>query len=518
MKSFNGSGLNKISAIALFLILFSRQEAMCQNSILDSLFTFREGLIKTVNALNIITRETGYNFTYDSRLISQDKKIEMTFTSEKLNAILDSILNNDSLVYSVIDKYIIISKAPRSPVHAIDSLPTEDVTLISGIIIDAESRDPLPFATVALKNRGKGTVTNNNGEFLLKITRDCLSDTISISYLGFVRREIPVMQSPGNNFTISMKREFISIPEIIIRSHIPQEIIYKTLSAIQSNYGSTPAMLTGFYREGVLKKQELQVYSEAILEIYKSAYTGTLLNDQIKVYKSRKIENTGINDTLTVRLKAGLSTCLELDGVKNIFDFLSRESMPEYVYRMTDIVSFNEETAYVIDFEQKEGIDLPLYKGSVYINAVDFAILQADFELHPKYIHKMRDTFISSSSHGFNTWPVTVKYSVSYRRIDDRYFLNHVRGDLLFTSKQNKKLFSSQFRVFFELAITGINTMNVKRFEREELAPAHSVFSKTITSYDPAFWGDQDFLKPEDNLLQALTNMKVKLHEFSEEK
>jgi hypothetical protein len=57
---------------------------------------------------------------------------------------------------------------------------------------------------------------------------------------------------------------------------------------------------------------------------------------------------------------------------------------------------------------------------------------------------------------------------------------------------------------------------NVTRFEREELAPVHSVFSKTITNYDPVFWENQEFLKPEENLLQALKNMKVKLQEFSE--
>ncbi len=41
-------------------------------------------------------------------------------------------------------------------------------------------------------------------------------------------REIPVKQALGNNFTIRMTREFISIPEIIIRTQVPQEIIYKS--------------------------------------------------------------------------------------------------------------------------------------------------------------------------------------------------------------------------------------------------------------------------------------------------
>jgi hypothetical protein len=120
----------------------------------------------------------------------------------------------------------------------------------------------------------------------------------------------------------------------------------------------------------------------------------------------------------------------------------------------------------------------------------------------------MKGTFISSPSKYFSTWPVTVKYSVSYRKMDGRYFLSHVRGDLEFASKQTKRLFNTQFSVFLEMAVTSVSLNNVTRFEREELAPVHSVFSKTITN--------QDFLKPEDNLLQALKNMKVKLQEFSE--
>jgi hypothetical protein len=274
--------------------------------------------------------------------------------------------------------------------------------------------------------------------------------------------------------------------------------------------------MTAFYREGVLKKNELQTYSEAILQIYKSAYTGTLLNDQIKVFKSRKIENVSVSDSITVRLKAGLSTCLQLDGIKNLFDFVSRESVEEYSYRLTDIVSFDEESAFEIEFGQKEGVEMPMFKGSLFINTTDFALLNADFEINPAYLRKMKGTFISNPSRDFTTWPVSVKYSVSYRKMENRYYLSHVRGDLEFASKQKKKLFNTEFNVFFEMAVTNVSLTDVTRFEREELAPVHSVFSKTITNYDPVFWENQEFLKPEENLLQALKNMKVRLQEFSE--
>jgi hypothetical protein len=517
MHADNGTISRYISAIALLIFIITPGEINCQEGILDSLFTFRAGPVKTGAALNLITKKTGYHFTYDSRLIDAAKKTEMNFSNTRLEAILDSILKGDSLVYSVIDEFIIISREiPPPPPPANDTTNLTALKFITGIVVDGESNEPLPYATIGLKNEGRGTVSNNNGEFGLKISPGNYDDTISVSYLGFYGREIPVRQSLGNNFRISMRREFISITEIIIRNQIPQEIIYKSLASIPRNYGNTPAGMTAFYREGVLRKSQLQTYSEAILRIYKSAYSGSLLNDQIKVFKSRKIENINVTDSLSVRLKAGLSTCLQLDGIRNDFDFMSADNVEEYSYRLTDIISYDEETAFEIEFGQREGFEIPMFRGSMFINTSDYALLKAEFEINPGYLNKMKGSFISNPSRGFSTWPVSVKYAVTYRKVNDRYFLSHVRGDLEFASKQKKRLFNTQFNVFFEMAVTSMSLTGVTRFEREELAPIHSVFSRNITDYDPVFWENQDFLKPEENLLQAIKNMDARLQEFRE--
>ena len=514
MLSDNDHIFKKLSGIALLFLLVNSPKAFSQVNILDSAFTFRAGVVKTGNALHIISRQTGYYFTYDSRLIDPEKKTDLSFTNTKLSTVLNSLLKNDSLRYSVINKYIIIYRyIPPPPQSTVT--PEWEIKYITGVISDLETGEPLPFATIGIMSKGRGTVTNNNGEFGLKISRDCVNDSLSVSYLGYYSRTIPVREALDNTFNIKMMRKYISIPEIIIRNQAPQEIMRKAYNAIALNYGKTPAGMTAFYREAVIKRSELQSYSEAILQIFKSAYSGSIGADQIKVVKSRKIENTDIKDTLTVRLKAGLSSCLILDGARNTFDFLNPENYSQYDYRMTDIVTIDEESAFVIDFVQKQDIEIPLFKGSIYINTYDYAIVQAEFELNPEYIHKSKEDFISYQAKGYSMWPVSVKYSVSYRKLNNRYFLNHVRGDLIFTAKQKKRLFNTPFNVFFEMAVTDINLNNVTRFDREELAPIHSVFSRTIKSYDPVFWENQDFLRPEDNLLEQLKNMNVRLLEFS---
>ena len=54
---------------------------------------------------------------------------EMNFNEARLELILDGILQNDSLAFSVIDKYIIISHVIQPPTSKSDSL-----TLVKQII------------------------------------------------------------------------------------------------------------------------------------------------------------------------------------------------------------------------------------------------------------------------------------------------------------------------------------------------------------------------------------------------
>ena len=55
--------------------------------------------------------------------------------------------------------------------------------------------------------------------------------------------------------------------------------------------------------------------------------------------------------------------------------------MADYTYRMTDIVTYDDEAAYAIEFEQRENVDLPLYKGTIYINTVIMAFLMLNLKL-----------------------------------------------------------------------------------------------------------------------------------------
>jgi hypothetical protein len=491
-------------------------QLFAQESILERRVSLPGNSIRASRALSEVSRLTGYIFTYDTRIIDEDRVFTLPPSDMPVREVLDSVTGNREIRYSVIEKHIILYRDVITGTQdsVSDSIPVQHV--LSGKVIDAETSEPLPFATVGISHSGRGMVTNNNGDFILKITGESLNDTLSVSYVGYINRLIPVRSMPGNVMTIGMDRDFIPIPEIIIRAQDPALIIGKAISSVASNYGTTPVLLTGFYREGVYRKKEPQIYSEAVVQIYKSPYARSLQNDQVKVIRSRKIENLEAEDTLAVRLKAGLNSTLTLDGMRNMFDFLNPLSISSYDYHLTDIVTIDGETAFVISFSQKDWVTEPLMKGDVYINVDNYGVIFAEFEINPLYIARTGESYISRLPRNYSMKPEYVRYRTRYRCIDGRYYLSHVRGDLGFLAKGRKKLFNSRYNVFFELAITDHQTENVVRFEHEELAPVYSVFSNTVHGYDPEFWKNLDFLKPEDDLLEALGRLKIRLGEFSE--
>lgn len=507
----------RLLAIA-FLLTAGSSVLMSQESVFDTPLTLRMNSVKISTVLKAVTREISYEFTYDTDLVKPDSIVSVTAEDNTLRELLDQIFFERNLLYATIGNHIIIYREPVREENVAETENEEQIFLASGTVIEKGSGSPLPYATLGIYRKGKGTVSNFDGRFSFKVTREELKDSLRISYLGFKNLILPVNVLIGENYTIELERDFVSIPEVIIRTRDPADLIRNVKKNIPDNYGSSPALLTAFYRESVSRRTKLQEYSEAVLNIYKSAYTKSILTDQIKLYKCRKLVNTDESDTLVIKLKAGLNATLMLDGIRNIFDFIDDPNIPDYNYRMVDIVSFDDEAAFVVEFSQKEYItDMALFKGYIYINTENYGVHSAEFEINPDYIGIVDDQFVPQAARGYNVKVKKAKYKVDYRLLNGRYFLNHVRGDLEFFVRKKRTLFGNPYNVFFELATTAIDTVNVTRFERNETVPTNSVFSEIKNQYDPYFWGADNFLKPEENIQEAIRKINSRLEKFEQQ-
>lgn len=502
--------------VVLTILLAGANSLLCgQDNVFEQKISIKMKGARIRTALEAISQKTGYVFTYDTDLVKPETIISVDAEEKPVRELLDEIFNNRNFSYSAIDNHLIIYKEIDETTPMITEEGKTPVYMVTGSIRESVSGNPLPFTTIGIYRKGVGTISNYDGNFSLKITSAFLDDSITISCLGFKNRIIPINQAVGNNYIIELERDYVPIPEVIIRTRDPVELILGINRHIYKNYGATPVILTAFYRESIRKRNKLQLYSEAVINIYKSAYVKTLKTDQLSVFKSRKMENIDSSDTLLFKLKAGLDACLALDGIKNKFDFINVANVNDYSYRMTDIINIDNEAAYVIEFEQvDEIVDQPLFKGSIFINTDNYGVHSAEFEVNTDYIDKLANTLIKKKAKGYTVKPRRIKYKVDYRYINNRFYLNHVRGDLEFNARKKRKLFASTYYVSFEMVVTKIDSVNVALFKRDKRSPSHLIFSETINDYDPDFWGTDNYMKPEEDIRESLSRISTRLGRY----
>lgn len=505
--------------IGVMVFIFTPLKVLSQEkSILDSTISYKSRNIVLYEALNEIGDILRYEFSYNPDLIAANSTIKADYEKKSVKYILSDLINDSTLQFQVADKQIVISN--KSLINNRLTLQTNfekqrDFIQVRGKIYDKTNKKPLPFANISLLGKSIGTVSNEQGEFNIKILKKNIYDTLVISYLGYRNTYIPINQLSVLINKIYLEEDHYQIQEVVIRTNKPREILLEAIEKIRDNYYTDPYYITSFYREIVTNKDKLASISEAVLEVYKSPYWG-LFSDQIKLLKSRKNEYYSAEDTVSLKLKGGLYASLYLDMIKNPSIFLDENFFHNFTYTITDIIKFDDSPAYIINFKPRVYLQEETFEGNIYINTDNLAIVAIEFRIDEDAIDKIGNNLVVKKSFGTRVRPISAKYFINYRKINGKYFLNLAKGELEFKVKYRRKLFTKDYTTIFEFASNNIDTTDVKRFERIETISSHKIFIDEDFKYDHQFWGDYNYISPDESLEQALIRIQKKLEKLDE--
>jgi hypothetical protein len=139
-----------------------------------------------------------------------------------------------------------------------------------GKVVDAETGNPLVFASVAVKETNVATITNIDGEFLIKITETQTSKNLEVTFLGYKNKTVPLtdLREDGYKNVISMTTAPIPIKEIIVKPIDPEVIVRNAIGRIGRNFTNEPNLMTAFYRETIRKNRTYVSIGEAVVEIF----------------------------------------------------------------------------------------------------------------------------------------------------------------------------------------------------------------------------------------------------------
>ena len=139
-----------------------------------------------------IYQQTGYQFLYNDETLQDTRKIDINVKNATLAEVLQLCSRDQPLEYLIRDKVIVVKpKTVRAPEIPRDTarLPPVPELHIKGVVFN-ESGQLLSGATVSVKGKSKGAITNTKGEFELQDLP--LNSTVVVSYIGYKTNQVVV--------------------------------------------------------------------------------------------------------------------------------------------------------------------------------------------------------------------------------------------------------------------------------------------------------------------------------------
>ena len=394
-----------------------------------------------------------------------------------------------------------------------DSVNSVEFSEYSGIVVDGKTGDPLVFASITISGTNISTISNTDGEFLLKVPKSELGAKINVSFLGYMHKTIAI----ANLKTVKNRIELIAtatqLSEINVK--LPtnaRELVMNTLRKKGDNNLNESTLMTAFYRETIKKRRRNVSLAEAIVNVYKMPYT-SMKKDQIKLYKARKSTDYTKLDTLALKLQGGPFNALYIDLMKYPEYLFTDDVIDLYNFSFGASTTINERPVYVVVFKQREDISEPLYYGKLYIDSETLALTSAVYNLNVQNKDLSSRLFVKKKPKGVKVYPTEATYRVDYREKNGKWYYGYSNAQLTFKINRKGKLFNTIYSLSSEMAITDweLNTTNESLKNKEKIRPSIVISDEATGFSDPEFWGAYNVIEPEKSIESAIDKIKKHL-------
>ncbi|MEO1449812.1 MAG: carboxypeptidase-like regulatory domain-containing protein [Bacteroidota bacterium] len=376
------------------------------------------------------------------------------------------------------------------------SVSGQGLVTLSGRVLDAETSSPLAYAYIHIGSLG--TLSNNQGEFAIRLRETGTADTLEITLLGYQPVKSAWRALAPSLGDVAMKLAPFTLDEVEILPMEPRDTLKKLWRQRWESYGRTPNRLRGYYREH-LREPEIQeeyFFGEGVLEIYKSGYPIRDLGDQVRVVKSRSkpqqrfIQEDTLIYTLPV-ITQGPHLGTELDLVRVKESFLKPSNLRAYDLGLVRNMELNDRLTYVFSFTPRDTNNpYALFEGELFIDAETLTLVRAAYHLTELAIYQ-----INQIQEEVDLLKRT--YTVNYRQADDFWVMQDAQVENVYEHRALKR----ELRSLMTLVITDIERENVKPFSISELTELNEAFATIAEKVSPDFWEDYNIMVPEDSLL-----------------
>jgi len=155
--------------------------------------------------LNKIEKQSGYDVFFQTELLAGTNHITVNVKNMQLDKALAEVFKGQPLTYAIVGHTIVLKSKPAA-------------TIVSGKVVDADTKEPLVGASVVVKGTTKATSTGLDGTFKIDVS-GVENPVLAISFLSYISKEIPVNGSATLG-EIGLKSSATGMSEVVVNGDV----------------------------------------------------------------------------------------------------------------------------------------------------------------------------------------------------------------------------------------------------------------------------------------------------------
>jgi len=245
---------------------------------------------------------------------------------------------------------------------------------ISGKVVDAKTKEPIPFANVSIIGKFIGTTTDTSGFYLLQAPKK--TDSLQVSSIGYTTVKKSVKEGVSQTINFELSFDEIQLGEVIINpGENPADVLFKKMISVKEkhnirNYNS-------------LQYEAYTKYEVDLDNVSSKSLDKNLLLSQFPMLK-------GYLDTVSEKG----STILPMFLIENISDNYSKTNPDRQVEKMKGVkMSGIDKQDFVTELLSNVNQNVNIYENMITVLGKSFVSPVADYGLSVyKYYLNYYDT------------------------------------------------------------------------------------------------------------------------------
>jgi hypothetical protein len=145
---------------------------------------------------------------------------------------------------------IVQSEAQINPINNNDS---SSFKYFKGTILDSKTKNELTFASITVSGSNISTISNSEGDFLIKIPIYKQDASLIISYLGYKDKVISINNLKQEKNLLYLEPINVQLKDVVVNGIDANKLFSNVLNNRSKNYGDSAIQMIGFYRESIKK-------------------------------------------------------------------------------------------------------------------------------------------------------------------------------------------------------------------------------------------------------------------------